>query len=86
MAGTATWYRYRAAQAAAAAALRAFLGPTWRGSRVLVCGRASCVVVALTDYEASSVPGRLIDLDARSFLAACGPLSMGVCRVTVRRA
>lgn len=81
--GTATWYAYHPGQAAAGARLRNALGPNWRGMTVEVCGPAGCKVVRLTDYEASTIPGRLVDLDSRDFPKVCGPLSLGVCHVTV---
>ena len=87
VAGISTWYRYIPGQAAAAKALRAFLGPDWRGMTVRVCASdqqvRKCLSVVLTDYESSTIPGRLIDLDASDFAAICGPLSIGVCPVTV---
>jgi len=83
LAGQATWYRWRPGEAAAGPALRAALGPGWRGTRVTVCAGAGCVEVRLTDFMASRIPGRLVDLDARAF-NALGPLSVGVLRVTVR--
>ena len=81
--GVATWYAYVPGQAAAASALRRAIGPHWRGTRVTVCAGGRCVGVVLTDYEASTVEGRLVDLDSRDF-AALGALGRGVLRVTVR--
>lgn len=83
--GVATWYAYKDGQAAAARALRLFLGPSWRGMTVTVTGPRGSERIRLTDYESSAIPGRLIDLDSRSFATICGPLSMGVCRVSVSR-
>jgi hypothetical protein len=60
---------------------RAFLGPDWRGQTVLVNG----VPVRLTDYMGTANRAKVIDLDDGLFRRICGPLSMGVCRVTVTR-
>jgi hypothetical protein len=76
--GTATWYAYRRGEAAAGPALRRAL-PGWRGRTVLVNG----VRVRLTDYMGTTNQAKVIDLDAGLFRAICGPLSRGVCRVTV---
>ena len=73
--GTATWYAYRRGEAAAGPALRAALGPGWRGSVVYVEG----LRVRLTDWMRAD---RLIDLDSRTF-AALAELSRGVLPVTV---
>ncbi len=78
--GVASWYRWRSGQAAAGPALRAFLGPKWRGMVVRVCA-AVCILVRLTDFMRAD---RLIDLDERSF-AALAPPSIGVLRVSVSR-
>jgi len=78
--GRATWYAWRTGQAAAGPALRAFLGPRWRGMTVLVNG----VPVRLTDYMGTTNRAKVIDLDDDTFRTVCGPLSMGVCDVTVR--
>ena len=87
VAGIATYYQWHRGQAAAAKALRAFLGVSWRGMAVRVCASdqqvRKCLSVVLTDYESSTIPGRLIDLDASDFAAICGPLSKGVCDVVV---
>ena len=80
--GIATWYAWRPGQAAAGPALRAALGPRWRGRLVRVCSASACVSVRLTDFMASRVPGRLVDLDSRSF-ASLAPLSRGVLKVEV---
>jgi hypothetical protein len=84
--GTATWYRHSAGHAAAAASLRALLGPNWRGMRVRVCKSVStyqrCISVVLDDFEASTRPGRVIDLAASDF-ARLAPLGAGVLSVTV---
>ena len=82
--GVATYYAYHQGQAAAARALRAFLGPEWRGMTVTVCAQL-CLRIRLTDYEASAIPGRLIDLSSGDFRRICGPLSQGVCHVSVSR-
>ena len=83
--GTATWYAYNAGQAAAAKPLRDFLGAGWRGAFARVCHYGLCLRIRLTDSEASLLPGRVIDLDASDFRRICGPLSIGVCDVTVSR-
>jgi hypothetical protein len=79
--GRASWFAAPDGTAAAGPALRAFLGH-WRGQRVMVCGR-SCVTVRLTDWMRRD---RLVDLNPDAFRVACGPLSRGVCEVTVQRA
>ena len=78
--GTATWFRSSAGVSAAGPALRAAVGPGWRGTRVTVCA-ASCVRTVLGDWMRAD---RLVDLRAPLFAAICGPLSKGVCRVSVR--
>lgn len=82
LSGIATWYAWRPGQAAAGPALRAALGPGWRGRSVLVTAGARSVRVVLTDWCACP-GGRVIDLDSRSF-AVLAPLSVGVLRVEVR--
>jgi hypothetical protein len=77
--GTATWYRYRTGQAAAGPRLREALGRSWRGRTVRVNG----VPVKLTDYMGTRNRAKVIDLDDGLFRRICGPLSRGVCRVTV---
>ncbi len=85
LAGVATWYRGVPGQAAAGPALRAALGPGWRGRDVLVCATSAgeqasstvCARVQLTDWCACmDRPGgpTLVDLDRRTFalLAAVG--------------
>jgi hypothetical protein len=82
-AGIASWYAYHEGQAAAGPALRAFLGPDWRGQRVTVNG----LTIRLTDwcqcYEGTARE-RIIDLDRRDF-AKLAPISRGLIRVTVGR-
>lgn len=78
--GLATWYRYIGGQAAAGPRLRAALGAGWRGSTVTVNG----VRVRLTDFMGTHDRAKVIDLDAGLFRRICGPLSIGVCEVTVR--
>jgi hypothetical protein len=53
----------------------------WRNRTVFVFGPAGFTVVEIIDF--CQCPGRLIDLYADAFLAVCGPLSMGVCEVSV---
>ena len=78
--GTATWFRSPAGVSAAGPALRAAVGPGWRGTRVTVCG-ASCARTVLGDWMRAD---KLIDLDDNIFVRVCGPLSRGVCNVVVR--
>ncbi len=81
--GIASWYHWHDGEAAAGPALRE---DGWRGSTVRVCGR-TCVNVKLTDWcqcWRGTSSERIIDLDTRTFLEVCGPLSRGVCQVTVR--
>lgn len=78
--GVASWFRAPSGTAAAGPALRRALGSDWRGSRVSVCGPEGCATVRLTDWMRRD---RMVDLNAGSFRAVCGPLSVGVCRVTV---
>lgn len=69
--------------AAAGPALRAFLGPDWRGSFVTVTAGARSVRVQLVD--ACLCPdGRVIDLYSSVVRALGLSLSSGVYRVTVR--
>jgi len=86
LSGTATYYAYVPGGAAAGRALRSAIGPHWRGTRVTVCYRGNCVSVVLSDYEASTNPKKIIDLDTRSFIALTGPggYSMGIAGVTVK--
>ena len=81
--GRATWYAYRSGQAAAGPALRAFLGPHWRGMTVTVCAGGRCVRARLTDWCLCS-SARMVDLDKRSFAKLADP-SRGVIHVTVSR-
>ena len=78
--GTATWFRSPAGVSAAGPRLRSALGPGWRGTLVAVCAGDLCARTVLGDWMAAD---KLIDLHAPVFQAVCGPLSMGVCRVTV---
>ena len=80
--GNATWYDWRAGQAAAGPGLRKALGPHWRGQTVTVC-HGKCIVVKLTDWCACRNGQRLIDLDDQSF-AKLAPLSAGVIPVTIK--
>lgn len=79
--GTASWYRWRPGEAAAGPALRAALGPRWRGQQVRVCAGVRCATVRLTDY-CGCYGTRLVDLDAATF-AQLAPLSRGLIRVEV---
>jgi hypothetical protein len=81
--GVATWYRYVPGHAAAGPALRAALGPRWRGKTVRVCDRAGrCVSAVLSDWCACG-GDRVIDLDRRLFARLAAP-SRGLVKVTVR--
>ena len=81
--GRATWYAYRTRQAAAGPALRAFLGPHWRGTVVTVTANGHTVTARLTDWCLCS-SARVVDLDKRSFAKLADP-SRGVIHVTVSR-
>jgi hypothetical protein len=61
------------------------MGPNWRHRYVRVCLEARCIVVFLDDYEASTIPGRTIDLSEGSFAALVGPgwYQRGVAEVVV---
>ena len=74
--GVATWYAYRAGQAAAGPALRKALGRHWRGKRVIVRWAGHETIVTLTDF-CRCPNGRTIDLDVRSF-ARLSAVSRGV--------
>lgn len=89
LAGVATWFDGYPGTAAAGPALRRWLGPDWRGTRLAVsapgCG-CPPVIVVLSDFCRCDPPNgheRLIDLDDQSF-AALAPLSRGVLKVIVR--
>jgi rare lipoprotein A (peptidoglycan hydrolase) len=83
--GTASWYATGPAGVAAAGGpLRAALGPSWRGARVVVSAGGRSAVVTLGDWCACP-GGRVIDLDPGAFRAVCGPLPRGLCEVTVSR-
>jgi hypothetical protein len=85
--GVATYFASPSGVSAAGPALRAALGPGWRGTRVTVCAGVRCVVTVLGDWCACGPrPGgpTVIDLDDNVF-AALAPLSRGVIRVTVAR-
>ena len=71
--GSASFYAYVPGGAAAAARLRDAIGSNWRGRRVTVWYGSRHVVVTLSDFESSLIPGRLIDLDEASFAALVGP-------------
>ena len=81
--GNAVWYVYRRGHAAAGPALRAALGPRWRGKTVTVCSGPRCVRVVLSDWCACRTGNRVVDLDRAAF-AALAPTSRGVIPVTVR--
>ena len=83
--GLATWYDTPGLTAAAGPELRV---GDWRGSRVQVCGKSSCIVVTLTDAcwcpDRDGVPV-LLDLSASAF-RRLAPLSRGVIAVEVTKA
>ena len=83
--GVATWFDSPAGVSAAGPALRAALGPGWRGQTVTVCAGERCVETVLGDWCAcGDRPGgpTVIDLHTPVF-AALAPLSRGVIRVEV---
>lgn len=77
--GIATRFRSPSGVSAAGPALRAALGPGWRGTRVRVCAGERCVSTVLGDTMAAD---RLIDLHAPLF-ARLAPLWKGVLKVEV---
>ena len=94
VAGRASWYHWRPGEAAAGPALRALLGPNWRGRTVLVsqrtCNGTSCSTttskVRLTDWcqcYRGEARERLVDLDRRTFALFASP-SRGLVRITIR--
>jgi hypothetical protein len=84
LSGVASWFASPIGVSAAGPALRAALGPSWRGQRVTVTGPAGSAVVVLGDWCGCTTAGeKLIDLDDGAFVAVCGPLSRGVCDVEV---
>lgn len=88
--GVASWYDWKPREAAAGPALRAMLGPGWRGRYVYVsrrtCTVAGCVTrtakVRLTD-TCQCYGTRVIDLDRETFRLFASP-SLGLVRVSVR--
>ena len=88
LAGVASWYAYVPGGAAAGPALRAWLGPDWRGQRVTVTGPVGSLELLLSDWcQCSTNPAsvKIIDLAAVDFPRICGPLALGVCAVTITR-
>ena len=85
--GTASWYSYIPGHAAAGPALRAMLGPKWRGKTVTVRANGRSVRVVLSDwcqcYKGTRAE-RLIDLDVRAFARLAHP-SAGLVKVEVTR-
>ena len=77
--GYASWFRSPAGVSAAGPALRAALGPGWRGTSVRVCHADRCTVTVLGDWMRAD---RLVDLDDDAF-RALAPLSVGVLAVTL---
>jgi hypothetical protein len=91
LSGIASWYAYVLGDAAAGPALRAWLGPDWRGQRVTVCAirhsdiPTPCVVVTLSDFcrcQTNPDSVKVIDLDVRSFAQLADP-SRGIVVVTI---
>lgn len=85
--GVATWYGALGIVGAAGPALRAFLGPGWRGDRVTVCAGPRCVRVLLVDWCACGPRGgrpTLVDLSPAAF-RRLAPLSAGVVPVEASR-
>ena len=80
--GVGSWFRSPIGVSAAGPALRAALGPGWRGTVVTVKGPAGEADTVLSDWMRRD---RLIDLDDDVFVAVCGALSRGVCHVIVER-
>jgi hypothetical protein len=82
--GTATWHATGrdGPFAAAGPLLRKAIGPGWRGNQVLVCLRARCIIVTLSDWCLCSHNRRLVDLSDEAF-RALAPLSRGVLKVSV---
>lgn len=82
--GVASWYDWKTREAAAGPALRAMLGPHWRGRVVMVCAadRRVCVKVRLTDW-CQCYGTRVIDLDRETFRLLALP-ARGLVRVSVR--
>jgi hypothetical protein len=78
--GIASWFASPIGVSAAGPALRAALGAGWRGTRVRVTGPAGSAWTVLGDWMAAD---RLVDLDVSVFPLVCGPLSRGICPVTV---
>jgi hypothetical protein len=88
LSGVASWYAYVPGGAAAGPALRAWLGPDWRGQRVTVCnGAGVCVRVLLSDHcQCRTDPDspKVIDLDRAAFAALADP-SLGTVAVSITR-
>ena len=83
--GLGTWFRSPSGVSAAGPALRAALGPDWRGTVVTVTANGRSVRTQLGDWCAcADRPGgpTVIDLDDDAF-ARLAPLSLGVIPVTV---
>ena len=78
--GVASWFASPIGVSAAGPALRAALGPNWRGTVVTVTANGFSVRTQLGDWCAC--PRRAIDLDAPVF-AALAPLSQGLVEVTI---
>lgn len=83
--GVATWFAAPSGTAAAGPALRAVLGPGWRGQRVSVCAGERCVTVRLADWCACGPrhgAPTLLDLSDDAF-AQLAPLSRGIVRIRI---
>ena len=79
LSGTASWFASPRGSAAAGPALRAALGPSWRGSEVTVSAGGRSVAVTLSGWCLCRVGGsaRLIDLPRADFAALADP-SLGL--------
>jgi hypothetical protein len=56
----------------------------WRGQLVLITGPAGQAVTRINDSGPVPSLHRVADLNPETFEQVCGPLSRGVCTVTLR--
>lgn len=79
LSGTASWFASPRGSAAAGPALRAALGPSWRGTEVTVTAGGRSATVRVSDWCLCRVGGsvRLIDLPRADFGALADP-SLGL--------
>ena len=56
-----------------------------RGTVLRICGPLACIVRTVNDYgpSAKAFPERIVDLSAKDYQRVCGPLSSGICPVSV---